>query len=157
MSKKAELQERLDDSVKQADLGYRSQIYWEVANAAISAIPDGEGDRIAALLDHLDSAWGVIANAGWDDGGGKSPGWREAAEKWRDKWHKMCSNKTEKPFVPTEPGLYLWREKPTHKWQGYNLKDAEKDSLFCQPTGGEWADEMDGEWHPDRILMPGEE
>jgi len=63
----------------------------------------------------------------------------------------------DKAEKPTEPGLYLWREKPKDDWQGYNLKDAEKDSLFCQPTGGEWVDEMGGEWHPDRILMPGEE
>ena len=38
-----------------------------------------EGDLLAA-------AWGIIANAGWDDCA-KSPGWQEAAVRWRDDYH----------------------------------------------------------------------
>jgi hypothetical protein len=34
----------------------------------------------------LQEAWGVIANAGWDEQE-RSPGWQEAAERWRDRYH----------------------------------------------------------------------
>lgn len=41
-------------------------------------------------LDLAEAAWGVIANAGgWDDPGCASPGWREAAERWRDQYHDL--------------------------------------------------------------------
>jgi hypothetical protein len=36
--------------------------------------------------DLLQEAWGVIANAGWDEQE-RSPGWQEAAERWRDRYH----------------------------------------------------------------------
>jgi hypothetical protein len=39
-------------------------------------------------LELLDLAWGVIANAGWD-GMEKSPGWQEAAVRWRDQYHAL--------------------------------------------------------------------
>ena len=35
----------------------------------------------------LEMAWGVIANAGWDESA-KTPGWQEAAERWRDRYHR---------------------------------------------------------------------
>jgi hypothetical protein len=40
----------------------------------------------------LDRAWGLIANAGWDASTGrvdleKSPGWHDAAVRWRDDYH----------------------------------------------------------------------
>jgi hypothetical protein len=34
----------------------------------------------------LQQAWGVIANAGWD-GSARTPGWQEAAVRWRDEYH----------------------------------------------------------------------
>lgn len=42
----------------------------------------------------IESAWGLIANAGWDAGSGdvgqpKSPGWHEAALRWREDYHRM--------------------------------------------------------------------
>jgi len=37
-------------------------------------------------LDLLEFAWTVIANAGWQDAA-RSPGWQEAAERWRDRYH----------------------------------------------------------------------
>lgn len=43
--------------------------------------PEGEDDM-------LESAWNIIANAGWD-GQGKSPGWQEAAVRWRDNYHEV--------------------------------------------------------------------
>jgi hypothetical protein len=41
-----------------------------------------EHDPVMSLLE---SAWGVIANAGWN-GGAKSPGWQDAAVAWRDRF-----------------------------------------------------------------------
>ena len=38
-------------------------------------------------MDLLDAAWGVIANAGWDDCA-KTTGWQEAAVRWRDDYHR---------------------------------------------------------------------
>jgi len=35
--------------------------------------------------DLLEMAWGVIANAGWD-GMAKTPGWQEAAIRWRENY-----------------------------------------------------------------------
>jgi hypothetical protein len=58
--------------------------------------PEVVGELIAELRkaqDHLETAWGVIANAGVSLGDWKSmtPEWQDAAEKWRDEWHKMLS------------------------------------------------------------------
>jgi hypothetical protein len=45
---------------------------------------------VCGLLDHLEAAWGVIANA---PGGAwhaeDTAGWRGVAEKWRDRWHEI--------------------------------------------------------------------
>jgi hypothetical protein len=58
--------------------------------------PEVVGELIAELRkaqDHLEIAWGVIANAGVSlgDWSSMTPEWREAAEKWRDRWHEMLS------------------------------------------------------------------
>jgi len=41
------------------------------------------------LLYMLEMAWGVIANAGWDDQP-KTTGWQEAAVRWRDDYFRKC-------------------------------------------------------------------
>ena len=46
----------------------------------------------------LEFAWGLIANAGWNAGSGdvneaKSPGWHEAAIRWRDEYHQWLRSK----------------------------------------------------------------
>ena len=46
------------------------------------------------MMDLCESAWGLIANAGWDAHSGntaldKTPGWHEAAIRWRDKYHGL--------------------------------------------------------------------
>ena len=41
---------------------------------------------IAGLLEHIDLAWGVIANAGDGDWSKESEQWRGAAERWRDRY-----------------------------------------------------------------------
>ena len=46
---------------------------------------EAERDR---LMDGMESAWGIIANANGGDWAGESDKWREAAERWRDdQWH----------------------------------------------------------------------
>jgi hypothetical protein len=45
-------------------------------------------DRIAKLMDGMELAWGVIANAGGGDWDLERPEWKEAAIRWRDEhWH----------------------------------------------------------------------
>jgi hypothetical protein len=45
------------------------------------------------LADLLEAAWIVIANAGWDADdatvAGRSPGWHDAAVRWRDRYHQV--------------------------------------------------------------------
>ena len=80
---------------------------------AATTVPDMEIDasnpfgmmkQVVAEVDRLrqseERAWGLIANAfegNWD----KAPLWAEAAERWRDKYHKhlppVCDN-AEKPL-----------------------------------------------------------
>jgi hypothetical protein len=43
---------------------------------------DASPAEMSALLE---SAWGIIANAGWD-GMAKTDGWQEAAVRWRDRY-----------------------------------------------------------------------
>ena len=42
--------------------------------------------RVDRLLDDLEAAWIIISNSSnWSDGGG-APNWKEAAERWRDRY-----------------------------------------------------------------------
>jgi len=43
------------------------------------------------FLDHLDLAWGVIANVGTGNDGwdGQDPVWIQAASEWRDRYHVL--------------------------------------------------------------------
>ena len=46
----------------------------------------------------LDVAWGIIANAGWDAHSGettldKTPGWHDAAIRWRDDYFAYLKGK----------------------------------------------------------------
>lgn len=40
-------------------------------------------------LEKIELAWGLIANANRGDWTGEPWGWREAAERWRDDYHKF--------------------------------------------------------------------
>jgi hypothetical protein len=51
------------------------------------------------MRDLLELAWGVIANAGFNEGESKTPGWHEAAVKWRDSWHEFLAESP--PPAPT--------------------------------------------------------
>jgi len=43
----------------------------------------------------LESAWGIIANAGGGDWGNESPEWKKAAERWRDEYHQELDSDTQ--------------------------------------------------------------
>ena len=62
-------------------------------DAAAPGIPD------EATMDLLETAWGIIANGGWD-GMAPTPGWQEAAVRWRDRYHAVlqafCEARTER-------------------------------------------------------------
>lgn len=45
--------------------------------------------------DLLETAWAVIANAGWSNTS-KSPGWEEAAVRWRDRYHTWLDRHLER-------------------------------------------------------------
>lgn len=57
----------------------------ELANA----VADILRYETAPLEDELEAAWGIIANAGGGDWQKESPEWREAAAKWRDRYHAL--------------------------------------------------------------------
>ena len=42
--------------------------------------------------DLIESAWGIIANVRWED---QNANWREAAIRWRDRYHKRLALVTE--------------------------------------------------------------
>lgn len=49
--------------------------------------------------DLLEAAWGLVANAGWDAHDGstdldKSPGWHEAALRWRQDYFRWLQHET---------------------------------------------------------------
>ena len=54
-------------------------------------------DTTYYLYDMLESAWGVIANAGGGNWNLESEDWQTAAKRWRDKYHEVlgeiCADK----------------------------------------------------------------
>jgi len=161
MNKKSELKEELKRiENKIGDPLIAGVCYRELSVQAIKALTDDEPDaRIDDLLDHLDTAWGVIANAGWEEGENKAQGWKEAAEKWRDRWgelNKLCSkgkdDEPEKPFVPTEEGWYKYKPKNS----GWMCIEVYLNDGVLRIGRGS-VESRTGEWLPDRIPMPGGE
>ena len=57
------------------------------------------------LADELESAWGIIANAGGGDWTKETPEWQEAAAKWRDRYHAllMPNAKLRRDAPPSKP------------------------------------------------------
>jgi hypothetical protein len=55
---------------------------------------DGKDEFAAELLDLLEDAWGVIANAGWRNES-KTTGWDEAAARWHDRYHEILGESVE--------------------------------------------------------------
>ena len=49
---------------------------------------------ISPLLDTIETAWGIIANANGGDWEELGPEWKAAAERWRDnEWHQILQGK----------------------------------------------------------------
>lgn len=62
------------------------------------------GDDLRDAVHLLDLAWGVIANAdGWND----DTSWRQAAERWRDGYHRLLDDIRTTAPVPPWPGAVL--------------------------------------------------
>lgn len=62
-------------------------------------------EHAADLLDHLETAWGVIANANGGDWGALAQDWRKAAERWRDRWHEILNS----PVMDKTKGIRAMR------------------------------------------------
>ena len=61
-----------------------------------------EGDK---LVDLLQIAWGIIANANGGDWDKATPEWKGAAERWRDKYHDGVLAHIEEDDMPVFPGI----------------------------------------------------
>jgi hypothetical protein len=57
---------------------------------------------IPILLDHLEYAWGIIANAGGGDWNNETEEWTEAANRWRHTWHLILDAKVPQPNTEIE-------------------------------------------------------
>lgn len=73
----------------------------------------------AEMAHLLESAWGVIANAGWD-GLAKTEGWQDAAVRWRDGYHRLLGGSPlpaleEPPVPPLPPGQFVRVELPGYR------------------------------------------
>jgi hypothetical protein len=74
----------------------------------VESEPCGQHDsELPGYLGMLEAAWGLIANAGWNAGtgdvtGAKSPGWHEAAMRWRDNYHAWLSFPPRDGLTPPE-------------------------------------------------------
>lgn len=83
----------------------------EPAAAEDSALPS------EPVMDLLEAAWGIIANAGAGDWDSQPQAWREAAERWRDRYHAavraFCGQlPAEEPDPPLPDGIFGRLELP---------------------------------------------
>jgi len=86
-------------------------------------------------MDLLESAWGVIANAGWDDCA-KTTGWQEAAERWRDDYHRWLDLHLRPGGYQTweELAVGLVRERDALFAEVAQLRQAVRDYRACEPV-----------------------
>lgn len=52
--------------------------------------------------DMLGAAWGIIANAFYGNWNEASPEWRQAAERWRDEYHKIIGAARKRDVDPSD-------------------------------------------------------
>lgn len=82
---------RMDGDIHYYDTeGVAEQIQERVAQAVQEAL----AERDKELKDHLYMAWTIIANANEGNWDNATPEWKQAAEKWRDGWHKLSGKPT---------------------------------------------------------------
>ncbi len=109
---------------------------------------------VSLLCDSEEAAWGLIANAwggDWDQASEKS-GWKVAAEKWRDEYHKLLpplvDDKVEKPIEPGDPIYHPATGQATVvKWESATNEEPVKVSIKPQkqPTD---------EDQPVKVMLP---
>lgn len=83
----------------------------------------------------LEMAWGVIANAGWNDDA-KHPGWQEAAEGWRDGYHHWLDLHLRPGGYQTweELAVSVTRERDILVAEVAQLRQAIRDFKACKPV-----------------------
>ena len=82
----------------------------------------------------LETAWGVIANAGWNDDA-KTTGWQEAAERWRNDYHRWLDLHLRPGGYQTweELAVSVTRERDALAFEVTNLRRALRDAANAQP------------------------
>lgn len=72
-----------------ADIAETLQVSSLVKTGWTPPTSDAAALRVDALVDLLEDAWGIIANSGvFGNPSEPTKGCREAAERWRDRWHE---------------------------------------------------------------------
>lgn len=61
----------------------------EITWSDMAKLLDGTDFDDVDMLDLCESAWGIIANAHYGNWDEADPEWKAAAERWRDKWHRL--------------------------------------------------------------------
>lgn len=95
--------ERLDD-VKQSDPAD------DALRAAHAALSPPELTSTWPLSNMLESAWGIIANAGHGNWETQSPEWQLAAVRWRESYHQLVTSGA----VGDDPVLEFSAQKPSN-------------------------------------------
>jgi hypothetical protein len=96
--------------------------------------PDAKSNprlHVNSLIDHLELAWGIIANSGvFGNPPEPTQGCREAAERWRDEWHMIlrawCSETLKRQSHITSTG----------EAQVADSADSADDQEACETCGG---------------------
>ena len=78
----------------------------QVINIA-QALDDAEREAVKPLMEELELAWGLLANAYGGDWNmaSKASGWKDAAERWRDRYHAILDERRVGEIPDLEAGL----------------------------------------------------
>lgn len=112
--------------------------------------------KVRGYHDLIESAWGIIANAGWGNWEKESVEWREAATRWREKYHAMLDEDLiavlavhaveDRGYEATVP---LERQAPREVREG-PCPHCGHSGLTAQPNGEIWCRECYGRvWSPE--------
>jgi len=87
-------------------------------------------DRERELVDAMEMAWGIIANAGGGDWTHETDDWRTAAARWRDAYHEWLAD----PYRRNAEGATKGPSRWCGRWPRQRLGTAQ--SAARMPTGG---------------------
>lgn len=62
-----------------------------VAQAVQEALAKQRAEIVEEYMEQIEIAWTIIANANEGNWDNATPEWKKAAEKWRDKYHKLLN------------------------------------------------------------------